>query len=164
MSGLSEELNELQSNLLLNEAKWIGKERSYKRTIGELEKKVHDIIKHTVHVYMCKCDASHLKVETKLGDFKKKRVVFLEMARDHEKVIMQGLSAETEGGIPGHSPIRPATPGCTGYQVFPVSPTLPSSSGFSPGTTGLGIAGKSSPPYDLKYPTTSTPAGLSSYR
>ena len=50
MRRLSEELNEVQSNMLLNEAKWIGKERSYKQTIGELEMKVA-ILMHTLHVF-----------------------------------------------------------------------------------------------------------------
>ena len=95
-------------------------------------------------------DGSLLKVETKLSDFKKKRVMFLEQARDHERAIMHGLSPEG-----AHSPIRPAPGGgeSTGYQEFPLSPTLPSS-GFSP---SMGKAGKT-PPYNLKYPTTSTPA------
>lgn len=40
VENLSQEVNELQSSLTLKETKWSGRERSYKRTVSELERKV----------------------------------------------------------------------------------------------------------------------------
>jgi len=40
MENLSHEVNQLQSSLIMKEAKWAGREHSYRRTIDDLEGKV----------------------------------------------------------------------------------------------------------------------------
>lgn len=102
-------------------------------------------------------------LEAKLGDYKQKRVEFLEKARQHEKSIQvlrsyQPKSPEVD--LPGPSPIHPG--GATGRSrvLFP-SPTLPMS-GFTPskGEEEEELFGVS-PRYRLRYPITSTPANHS---
>lgn len=40
VENLTHEMNQLQSSLIVKEAKWTGREQSYRRTINELETKV----------------------------------------------------------------------------------------------------------------------------
>jgi chromosome segregation ATPase len=73
VDAMKQEIAQLKVEKRLSDVQWIGREQTYKKTIQQLESKV-----------------SHL--ETKISDGKKKKVEFLEKAREHEQMI-QGLKS-----------------------------------------------------------------------
>lgn len=94
-------------------------------------------------------------LENKLGDYKQKKVEFMEKARQHEKSIRGFRSYEDVDLPPGPSPIHPGgATGCGHVPGLSLSPTLPLS-GYTP---NRGKESGVSPRYSLNYPVTSTPA------